>query len=126
MSDLRRALRKSSRFLSARLSATAFIVTLSVSIPFAGAQAQHENHAGTPAASSNAFNSIKTLVGDWEGTFQWIGTARKGQMNARYYLTGNGSAVVEDLTSDGKTPNMTTVYHLNGTELRATHYCGAG
>jgi hypothetical protein len=126
MSDLRHALRKSARFLPARLSATAFIVTLSVSIPFAGAQAQHENHAGTPAASSNAFNSIKTLVGDWEGTFQWIGTARKGQMNARYYLTGNGSAVVEDLTSDGKTPNMTTVYHLNGTELRATHYCGAG
>jgi hypothetical protein len=94
-------------------------------IAFASAHAQHEDHAGAPAASNNTFNSIKALAGDWEGTFQWIGTTRKGQMNARYYLTGNGSAVVEDLISEG-VPNMTTVYHLNGTELRATHYCAAG
>jgi hypothetical protein len=124
MNDLRHALRKSMKFLPTRSSA--FIVTLFVSIAFAGARAQDENHAAPPAANNNTFNSIKTLVGDWEGTFQWIGTARKGRMNAKYYLTGSGSAVVEDLISDGKSPNMTTVYHLNGTELRATHFCGAG
>jgi hypothetical protein len=46
-------------------------------------------------------------------------------MSARYYLTGNGSAVVEDLEIDG-TVVMTSVYHLDGHELRLTHYCGAG
>jgi hypothetical protein len=54
---------------------------------------------------------------DWEN--------RKGPMNARYYLTGNGTAVVEDLILDGNA-NMTTVYHLDGADLRATHYCAAG
>lgn len=87
--------------------------------------AQHENHAGSDSGNNNRFNSIKALAGDWEGSFEWIGTSRKGPMNARYYLTGNGSAVVEDLIADGK-PNMTTVYHLDGADLRATHYCAAG
>lgn len=79
--------------------------------------------AATPAA---AFTWIKELVGDWEGTFEWSGgrTAR-GSMNARYSLTGNGTAVVEDLLADGK-PTMTSVYHLDGDALRMTHYCGAG
>jgi len=46
-------------------------------------------------------------------------------MNAKYYLTGNGTTVVENLIVDGNA-NMTTVYHLDGSDLRATHYCAAG
>jgi hypothetical protein len=46
-------------------------------------------------------------------------------MLARYRLTGYGTAVVEDLVSDGVTA-MTSVYHLDGRDLRLTHYCGAG
>jgi len=46
-------------------------------------------------------------------------------MSASYYITGNNSAVVENLTTGG-TPNMTSVYHLDGADLRMTHYCGAG
>ncbi len=45
-------------------------------------------------------------------------------MNATYYETGNGSAVVENLTVDG-VPSMTSVYHLDGPDLRMTHYCAA-
>ena len=45
-------------------------------------------------------------------------------MNVHYYLTGNGSALVEDL-STGDTPSMTTVYHLDNGDLRLTHFCGA-
>src|SRR5205823_13833605 len=63
---------------------------------------------------------IKALVGDWQGSYEWIGKNRKGPMNAKYYLTGDGTAVVEDLIVDGN-PNMTTVYHLDGADLRATH-----
>jgi hypothetical protein len=108
-----------------QLKAKALVIIVSVSFAFVNAQAQHEDHAGPAATNNTTFNSIKALAGDWEGTFEWLGTVRKGPMDVRYYLTGNGSAVVEDLISDGK-PTMTTVYHLNGTELRATHYCGAG
>ena len=45
-------------------------------------------------------------------------------MNATYSETGNGSAVVENLAVDG-VPSMTSVYHLDGGDLRMTHYCAA-
>ena len=76
--------------------------------------------------ATKAFSHIKSLAGDWEGTYKWSGgRTSQGKMDAKYYLTGNGSAVVEDLLVDGK-PMMTTVYHLDGPALRMTHYCGAG
>ncbi len=43
-------------------------------------------------------------------------------MNATYYLTGNSSAVVENLAMGGMR-TMTSVYHLDGADLRMTHYC---
>lgn len=57
------------------------------------------------------------VAGKWSG-----GRSAKGKMDAEYYTSGNGSAVVENLLSDGK-PTMTTVYHLDGDALRATHFC---
>jgi hypothetical protein len=74
---------------------------------------------------SSLFIRLKSLAGDWKGTFEWTGARTgKGSMNASYYLTGNGSALVENLISDGA-PVMTSVYHLDGPDLRMTHYCGA-
>ena len=75
--------------------------------------------------SSKALSQIKALIGNWSGTFQWSGGRHdSGSMNATYYLTGNGSAVVENLMNDS-TPVMTSVYHLDGPDLRLTHFCGA-
>jgi hypothetical protein len=72
-----------------------------------------------------ALAQLRSLVGEWHGTFQWSGARNDaGKMNATYSLTGNGSAVVENLIVDG-TPIMTSVYHLDGSELRMTHYCAA-
>ena len=66
----------------------------------------------TPAAQ--ALERFRGLEGRWTGTFAWSGArSAKGNMDAEYYVTGNGSAVVENLLSDGK-PTMTTVYHLDG------------
>jgi hypothetical protein len=45
-------------------------------------------------------------------------------LDAEYYLTGNGSALVENLIMGGA-PSMTSVYHLDGADLRMTHYCAA-
>jgi hypothetical protein len=72
-----------------------------------------------------AFQKLSALVGDWQGSYEWTGARHDGgKMNVHYYLTGNGSALVEDL-STGDTPSMTTVYHLDNGDLRLTHYCAA-
>lgn len=77
----------------------------------------------TPAAA--AFDELRGLVGDWRGSFQWAGARTdSGRMEASYSLTGYGSALVETLSVDGM-PSMTSVYHLDGADLRMTHCCGA-
>lgn len=69
------------------------------------------------------FERMRGLAGKWEGMYQWS-DGRTGQLRATYYLTGNSSALVEDLIM-GDTPSMTTVYHLDGADLRMTHFCAA-
>jgi hypothetical protein len=77
------------------------------------------------SAAAAALARIRALAGDWEGTVEWTGARTdKGRMNVSYYVTGYGSAVVENLSGDGP-PSMTSVYHLDGADLRMTHYCGA-
>jgi hypothetical protein len=80
---------------------------------------------GEESSGASMFGQLKSLAGDWKGTFEWTGARTgKGSMNASYYLTGNGSALVENLIMEGA-PIMTSVYHLDGVDLRMTHYCGA-
>lgn len=75
--------------------------------------------------ASAALTQLRGLAGEWEGSYVWSGArTATGTMNVTYYETGNGSAVVENLTVDG-VPSMTSVYHLDGADLRMTHYCGA-
>lgn len=66
-----------------------------------------------------AFERLLSLSGDWEGTVAWSGDA-PSKIGARYHNTGNDSAVVEELTN-----GMTSVYHLDGSDLRMTHFCAA-
>jgi hypothetical protein len=68
---------------------------------------------------SVAFDKLRALNGDWQGTVAWTGQ-QPTDISARYYVTGNGSAVVEDLSN-----GMTSVNHLDGADLRMTHYCAA-
>jgi hypothetical protein len=79
------------------------------------------------ASASRAFERLRTLTGEWAGTVEWSGArSDKGRMRVSYSLTGNGSVVVENLIPEGDiVPAMTSVYHLDGPELRMTHYCGA-
>jgi hypothetical protein len=75
--------------------------------------------------SPAAFQRLTSLVGDWEGRSEWTGARTgTGKMNATYYLTGNSSALVENLLVEGS-PVMTTVYHLDHSDIRMTHFCAA-
>jgi hypothetical protein len=81
--------------------------------------------AGGDSANDRMFARMRALAGDWEGTFEWSGgRTNTGPLKASYYVTGNGSALVENLIMDG-VPTMTTVYHLDGADLRMTHFCAA-
>lgn len=76
-------------------------------------------------SGATMFAQLKSLAGDWRGTFEWSGARTgKGSMDASYYLTAYGSALVENLIAEDG-PVMTSVYHLDGSDLRMTHYCGA-
>jgi hypothetical protein len=62
-----------------------------------------------------AFTRLKRLEGSWD-------EAEYGRV-VTYHLTGKGSALIEEFVGD---PPMTSVYHLDGDDLRLTHYCNAG
>ena len=73
--------------------------------------------------ASRMLQRIVSLEGEWEGAYQWSG-ARSGGGTLRviYQVTGMGSAVIETMVQGGRN-SMSTVYHLDGADLRMTHYC---
>jgi hypothetical protein len=81
-----------------------------------------------------AFKKLKTLVGSWKGktTHEEKEEAKKehgddhpAEVDVTFKLTGAGSALVET-QFPGMPHEMVSVYHLDGNELRMTHYCAAG
>ena len=69
---------------------------------------------GSAGDASEAFARLRLLQGNWRGTYAWTGARTdSGQMNAKYRVTGNGSALIEDLGA-GEQPSMTSAYHLDG------------
>jgi hypothetical protein len=77
------------------------------------------------SAADRMFDRLLGLAGEWEGTYEWSGgRTGSGNLKVTYFVTGNGSAVMETLIQNG-TPTMTTVYHIDGADLRMTHYCAA-
>jgi hypothetical protein len=86
--------------------------------------------AAEPAAatatrpSSPALERFKALAGDWVSA-EDNEMVKKGDLVARYTVTGGGSAVVETIFP-GTAHEMVTVYHADGPDLVLTHYCTEG
>jgi hypothetical protein len=73
----------------------------------------------TPVDANAAFEKLKGLVGDWEGT-------EDGRtFSVIYKLTGAGSALVETQLA-GTEHEMVSIYHLDNDKLLMTHYCAVG
>jgi hypothetical protein len=91
--------------------------------------------AGEDAAAKDgvsakaAFARLKTLAGTWKGheTAQKKehADAHPAESTVTYRLTGAGSALIETLLP-GTDHEMVSVYHLDGDDLRMTHYCAVG
>jgi hypothetical protein len=93
-----------------------FALVLCAFVPaFAVPQEMHPAARTTPA-----FEQLKALVGQWEGTNK---EGMKGQ--ATYELISNGSVVMERM-HPGNEPDMITMYSLEGDRILVTHYCSAG
>jgi hypothetical protein len=78
--------------------------------------------AGT-SGGAEAFEKLKSLVGHWE--------TDKSNMNKATLdleLTSGGTAVLEKvhMVDNGKPVEMTTLYYLDGDQIKLTHYCMAG
>lgn len=73
--------------------------------------------------AKDAFAKMKTLVGKWEGKMGEGADAMPASVE--YKLTGSNSALVETL-GPGSPFEMVSIYHMDGSSLVMTHYCGAG
>ena len=89
--------------------------------------------ANTGVDAKVAFKRMKTLTGTWstQNSSEPKEEHASGKEDAHgdgtvvFKLTGAGSAVVET-QFPGSNHEMVSVYHLDGDDLRMTHYCAAG
>jgi hypothetical protein len=76
--------------------------------------------------AKTAFARLKDLTGTWKNDVSGHGEEHRSSDNkVNYRLTGAGSALVET-DFPGTDHEMISVYHLDGADLRLTHYCAAG
>jgi len=88
-------------------------LVLAVGLALAGAEPV------TPMKSNVAFDKMKSLVGEWQGT-----TKDGKTVKVSYTLVADGSALMEQLDTPMES-TMITMYHPDGTRLLMTHYCSA-
>ena len=75
----------------------------------------------TAAESSNAgFAKLRSLAGEWEGSAEFGGKPMPATTSFR--LVSDGSVILDDL-GPGTPHEMVTMFHLDGNDLLATHYC---
>ncbi len=72
------------------------------------------------AESGSVFEKFKALAGEWEGQ-----RSGGGSVKVSYQVLSGESAVVETLTELAEEVTMVTVYHMDGNDVRMTHYCSA-
>ena len=96
--------------------AIAVVVFAAVGSPQATSPAQQS----TPAGAS--FEKLKSLVGEWEGTMNEGGQQIPAATSFR--LVSDGSALM-DVLGGGTPHEMVTMFHLDNSDLLATHYCAA-
>jgi hypothetical protein len=73
-------------------------------------------------APATGLTRLRSLAGAWEGH---IMTKDGPTATVTYAVTAGGNAVEEKLFA-GEEYEMTSMYYIEGDELRVTHYCHAG
>ena len=103
------------------------LVSIALLAPLAGvAGADHEEHATAAAGQVNRdprFEFLAALAGSWTAE---VGSAEMpANAGFEFRLTAGGTAV-EEREMIGTPMEMVTLYHMDGADLVATHYCAMG
>jgi len=99
---------------------TAVFLFFVLSMPLLCAQ-EHEGQTSRVEATPQ-WKQITSLAGEWDG-YALMG-GQKMQTHISIRSTGDGSAVMHWM--DAGTPHeMITMFHMDKSELLATHYCAA-
>jgi len=75
-----------------------------------------------PAQSSPAFDKLKSLAGEWEGKANEGGQEIPTTTSFRLV---SDSSVLMNVLGPGTPHEMVTMFHMDGSDLLATHYCAA-
>jgi hypothetical protein len=108
--------------LDAALAATAVLGVMLIS----SSVARGDDKTKEAVTAKDAFAQLKSLKGTYKN--QVSDTEHHmpdHESKVTYHLTGAGSALVET-DFPGTNHEMVSVYHLDGQDLRLTHYCAAG
>jgi hypothetical protein len=73
-----------------------------------------------PESPNAGFAKLRSLAGDWEGSANHGGLTIPATTSFR--LVADGSVIMNDL-APGTPHEMVTMFHMDGKELLATHYC---
>ncbi len=82
---------------------------------------QAKNGPKQPATAA-AFDKLKSLVGEWQGNMNEGG--RQMPAATSFRLVSDGSALMNVLGA-GTPHEMVTMFHMDNSDLMATHYCAA-
>ncbi len=74
---------------------------------------------------SPAFDRLRSLAGEWEGTGAGSADGKPFQTRARIQVVSGGSAVMITTDPGGKYEMVTLIHRDDGGALLATHYCAA-
>lgn len=75
-----------------------------------------------PDRNAAAFDKLKSLVGEWEG--KGVDSGKEFPATTTFRLISGGS-VVMSVIAPGTPHEMVTMFHRDGDDLLATHYCVA-
>ena len=83
---------------------------------------QGANLAAQSTPGNAGFARLKSLAGQWEGMTNEGG--KDFPVTTSFRVVSDGSALLDDLMR-GTPHEMITMFHLDGSQLMATHYCAA-
>jgi hypothetical protein len=102
---------------------SAVMISFAVLASVAGYRALGSDAKGVDAKA--AFERLKSLDGTWNAeTKKHEHAAADKPQTVTYKVTANGSVVMETLFP-GTSHEMVSMYHVDGDDLRMTHYCAA-
>jgi len=99
-------------------STLGFVAILSLCAALPAAQ----DHTTSVIAGNPQWEKVKSLIGEWEG--YGMESGQKTPIRISIRMTADGSAVMHWMGA-GTPHEMITMFHMDKSDLLATHYCAA-